>query len=810
MTVEEALELIDSVLVQKRLNDVQEKVFRQSWEGSTYPEIGRNLDYSDAYLRRIGTELWQLLSEGFGERVTKSNFQSVIRRHAVGKSNTQDESIPKPVSSVAAASEVAIPPHTPLPATSTDPNFVGREGAIAQLTSLVNQGTKIITICAPGGVGKTTLAWQYLQSHGFEKILEIWMAKEIQNINSVESEVERWLQQDFGEEPGRDFGVNLERLRQKLRDPNQRIGILIDNLEPALDKNGRFIESRRAYVDFLRVLADPGVRSLTLITSRERLCEPSIEIKDYCLEGLDETSWQEFFSSHGVQINSPVLTEMHRACGGNAKAMQILSSTIQIDFNRDPEYFWQQNQADLLLNPTLENLVSEQFNRLQTIYPEAYQLLCRLGCYRYQDIPTVPLAGLSCLLWEIEEPQRNRVVKSLKNRALIEVSGYEYWLHPIIRAEAIRRIKSTNDWKEANRRAARFWTDGVEVIETLRHALQAFEPYHHYINIDEFRLAGSVIAKHRRNKWDRGEPLGRSFYRLGLLQELKIAIETIISSLEESYLLSRLYNILGDLYWLTGELKIAITFHEKSGRIAANVLETYQEYEQDYFWLQRMKTFSLFNIGLCKIDLWQLEEALCLFEKVKSTGEKDGFRKSGFHNDDDCADLWCYISFLKSQLSKNRSEIFDFADTAYCKLSTARLDTWAQGYSLIYLGLTYKNLKKLNKAFELYYKAIKYSEESYYVQVKAKALLGLAELHRQEINFEIASLNHLESIEILNRIGAKCDLAEAYFQFGLTYEAMGEVEKWLEYRDRAIQLFEEMEAPRQVERVRQAFASSDS
>jgi hypothetical protein len=66
------------------------------------------------------------------------------------------------------------------------------------------------------------------------------MATEIQNLTPVESVVEEWLRRDFNEEPGRDFGINLERLRRKLRNQSLKLGVFIDNLETALDQNGKF------------------------------------------------------------------------------------------------------------------------------------------------------------------------------------------------------------------------------------------------------------------------------------------------------------------------------------------------------------------------------------------------------------------------------------------------------------------------------------------------------------------------------------------------------------------------------------------
>ena len=93
--------------------------------------------------------------------------------------------------------------------------------------------------------------------------------------------IEEKLKQ-LGEEPGREFLVSIDRLKRKLQ--GEAIGILIDNLEPALDSSGKFIEPHRRYVELLRVLSDPSVQSVTLVTSRERLYEPSVAVQHLSVE----------------------------------------------------------------------------------------------------------------------------------------------------------------------------------------------------------------------------------------------------------------------------------------------------------------------------------------------------------------------------------------------------------------------------------------------------------------------------------------------------------------------------------------------
>jgi len=82
MTIEDALNIVDSVLGNKSLSTIQEAIFRQTWDGKTYSEIAEKVGYDAAYIRDVGYKLWQLLSESFGDRVTKNNLQVVLRRYS--------------------------------------------------------------------------------------------------------------------------------------------------------------------------------------------------------------------------------------------------------------------------------------------------------------------------------------------------------------------------------------------------------------------------------------------------------------------------------------------------------------------------------------------------------------------------------------------------------------------------------------------------------------------------------------------------------------------------------------------------------
>jgi hypothetical protein len=210
-----------------------------------------------------------------------------------------------------------------------DPGFIGREEAIADLYRLVQQEVKVIVIQAKGGMGKTTIARRFLQQE-FETILEFPIAQETKDIASIESLIEEKLRQ-LGEESGREFIVSLDRLKRKLQ--GNRLGILIDNLEPALDSEGKFITEHRRYLELLRVLVDPSVKSTTLITSRERLHEPNITVDTYILKKLEIQAWQKFFAIRSLPIDGSSLAILHKRYGGNAKAMEIIRSAVLEDYS---------------------------------------------------------------------------------------------------------------------------------------------------------------------------------------------------------------------------------------------------------------------------------------------------------------------------------------------------------------------------------------------------------------------------------------------------------------------------------------------
>lgn len=800
MDAEAVLAWVDTLVLTKtgqRLSDLQKTILRKVWQGYKYLEIAADYGCTEGHVKDVGSDLWKFLSQQLGEKITKTNCRTALARYFQATSITSQISrtqlhFPSPPTF-----------HPGIDPTTEPSNFVGRTTAIAHLHRLVTQGAKAIVIQGEGGLGKTTLAQQYLQIQEFEVVLELLMAKETQNITSAERVVEEWLQHDFGQEPSLDFGINLGRLKRHLQ--TRHIGILIDNLEPALDLQGRLLAAHRNYVELLRILTDSRVRSLTLITSRDRLCESSLSLLHYRLPRLDQAAWEQFFRHQEIATNESVLQKMHQAYGGNAKAMGILCGAVQEDFAHDMTAYWQENDGDLLVTTDLKDLVASQVNRLQALDPQAYRLFYRLGCYRYQDVPTIPTAALLCLLGDVPPTQQRQTIASLRNRSLIEHHNSGYWLHPVIRAEAIARLRASDEWVTVNHKAAEFWTASVPAIETTKDALQALEAYYHYIEINDFEAAGSVILKSRNNQWQQFLPLGSTLYRMGLLQPLLAAITQVIRNVRSDRNLSELYNIWGDLHWITGRIHQAIACQETTMTLAHQALQSLPTAPQtpaekhQLYYFKMLEVDSLLSIGLYKIDLWELADAARLFQQVIALAQNTEHHRWAKKATVCLALVNSYLNLPSASLT--------LAETIYHSLLTEQLAERSGrfAYFIQILGQTYVNLGDFEKASGMYQMALTFSEAGSYTQIKAKTLNGLAEIERQQSAFDIALDHHAEAIALLEQIGAKCDLAEAYFQLGLTHQKMNNIVSSQTNFERAIQLFTEMQAPQQVIKVQQAF-----
>mgnify|MGYP000037754967 CR=1 FL=1 len=185
MSVEEALAMVDTVIKPERLNAVQELVLRQCWSGQTYQEIADGSGYDADYIRVVGSRLWHILSEVFGEKITKNNIRSVIRDRL---REVELEELPEV--------ELELPTEMELPRGVVPLNssfYIERPPNDSLCYETVLQPGALIRIKAPRQMGKTSLMVRILdraRESGFRTVpLSLQQADA-----NVFTDLERFLQ----------------------------------------------------------------------------------------------------------------------------------------------------------------------------------------------------------------------------------------------------------------------------------------------------------------------------------------------------------------------------------------------------------------------------------------------------------------------------------------------------------------------------------------------------------------------------------------------------------------------------------------
>ncbi len=373
-------------------------------------------------------------------------------------------------------------------------SFLGRDRVIENLNALA-KANRVIVVYGVGGQGKTTVAQKYLQeleSNEYQ-VIELYMPIDATNIPSAKSVLDEWFNRDFHEMSSSQFAVTLDRLRRILKE--QKIAILVDNIESLLDENGKFIPEHTQYLELFSVLSDHATQSIAIVTSRCRLLESRLRsVYNYAIPPLSQSDWQDYFTYNNVLFDEKSLTEMHSKLGGNAKAMTSLCGEIHMDFDRNATIFWNQRGADILASADLKDLVSGHLERLVKVEPLAYSLLKRMGCYRYQSISHIPIEALFYQLWDSPEAEHIKIIEVIKNRSLLELVNGEYSLHPLVRAEAVQLLKQNEEeFAKAHSSAADFWKDKVQSLDTDKDVLIAFEPCYHYLETNELNKTIEIL-----------------------------------------------------------------------------------------------------------------------------------------------------------------------------------------------------------------------------------------------------------------------------------------------------------------------------
>lgn len=162
MKVDEVLRLVEQTLLNRSLSPIERLVLQQSWRGYSYNEIAKNSSYVSGYIKEVGSQLWQELSECVDDRVTKKNLQLVLREYCDRRPSTVDNFSPSnAVETINLGNREIVIPGTPLSADS--PFYIAHPSIETTIFKALQQAGCAIRIKGSQKMGKTSLLNSILQ-----------------------------------------------------------------------------------------------------------------------------------------------------------------------------------------------------------------------------------------------------------------------------------------------------------------------------------------------------------------------------------------------------------------------------------------------------------------------------------------------------------------------------------------------------------------------------------------------------------------------------------------------------------------------
>lgn len=462
MTVEEALVILEAGLAQGRLTRIQELVFRQAWEGQSYSQIAANYGYDAGYIKNVASDLWRILSKALGEKVTKSNVQSVLKRRPypssvlaipVTLSHTDNGNALKATVNGLDSQTTATSRHQDWGEAIDTSFFYGRTVEQTTLRKwIVNDRCRLVALLGMGGIGKTALSVKLAQQ--LENQFEYVIWRSLRHAPPVQELLANLL--DFLDPEHRNgllvnSNYQLSRLMELLR--KQRCLLILDNVESILCKGdfpfdksphgdraashyalrvGGYPHGYEGYGELFKQIGEASHQSCLVLTSREIPKEIAIlqsesrPVRSLQLRGLGLEA-KELLKTKGLSNSEDELKELVERYEGNPLVLMIASEVIKEVFNNKIIDF-------IIYHPIIfgeiYDLLDQQFYRLSQLEKEVIYWLA---------INRIPVSIKTLIAEIISSSSKQALTETLgclKRRSLIKVSnssaGVLFTLQPLV------------------------------------------------------------------------------------------------------------------------------------------------------------------------------------------------------------------------------------------------------------------------------------------------------------------------------------------------------------------------------------------
>ncbi|MGB8688185.1 MAG: NB-ARC domain-containing protein [Microcoleus sp.] len=452
MNLKEALKIADKIVFEKtgqHLDDLQAAVLRGTLERETYKHIAKDFDCSESSVRKVGAELWEILSEELGEDVSKSNLRSAIERLQVsivshfaqdsaqiGLVNFCGEArhppnIPNlhPPNQETANSKQTKTSHQDLSEMPELGNFFDRTSELQTLTTwILQQNCRLITLTGISGIGKTSLAVQLVKQIKHEFDYAVWCTlDEFPTIDKFQPN----LIQLFSQSENPDSSpTNQKRLPLIKYLQNHRCLVVLDdvhNLFCSGEFAGKYKPDYEEYRSLFKQIEKLSHQSCFLLIGWEppkevpQLTSENTPIRTLQLTGLDTAAAGEILKDKGLAETDDCEALIHRYQGNPFWLKSVATLIQELGIGATEVLI----DDTILLPEDLKDVLHEQFDRTSELEKQVMSLLATEN----QPVNFAKLLQNG----QISSSDLLNALQSLSRRCLIEKQESLYILPPVLK-----------------------------------------------------------------------------------------------------------------------------------------------------------------------------------------------------------------------------------------------------------------------------------------------------------------------------------------------------------------------------------------
>ncbi len=446
MNLKEALKLADKIVFEKtgaHLDDVQEAVLKGTVERETYKHIAKDFDCSASSVRKVGSELWQILSEELEEKVSKTNFRAAMQRLQNSNLLNFAQNVTQNVTgSFNICGEARHPPNIPNSHPSNQEtlhqdlsempelgNFYDRTSELQTLTTwILQQNCRLITLTGISGIGKTSLAVQLVQQIKDEFEYAVWYTlDEFPTIDKFQPN----LIQLFSQSENPDSSpIQQKRLPLIKYLQNHRCLVVLDdvhNLFCSGELAGKYKPEYEEYRSLFKQIEKLSHQGCFLLVGWEppkevpQLTSENTPIRTLQLTGLDTAAAREILRDKGLAEIDDCEALIHRYQGNPFWLKSVATLIQELGIGASELLI----DDTILLPEDLKNVLDEQFDRTSELEKQVLSLLATEN----QPVNFAKLLQNGQIL----SSDLLNALQSLSRRCSIEKEASLYTLSPVLK-----------------------------------------------------------------------------------------------------------------------------------------------------------------------------------------------------------------------------------------------------------------------------------------------------------------------------------------------------------------------------------------